>query len=474
MSDERGPEETGSDLWRPEDPVDVPVAGPASPGPRPRSRIVALTGALAVLTAAGGFLVGRSTAPDGPRVASAPASTTPAVAVPETTAAAGGADEAATAVTEAPASYDEETMAGDASSGMSSPGGGMGSWIPNAYPEPAQPLVLERSLSDGGLIRVHGQWYEGDMYGVWPGFGDWKPAAWCQPTGSLRVSIVTADSVNVTWAPWFREAKDGLAVSTFATGYVEDSPRFGVVAQVPADVTSVTLTTPTGSDTATPVVTEAGSMVVLLVPGPIVDDPQLDLERPGGASSVTPADLVETWNSAEYRDACEPPPPALPEPGEQPADPAAAEAAVQAALATTWGDDVAARLASVDDGTGLEAAWDAIGEGPYAEAASGATFTIRELVFTSPGEAWFRYDIESSAADFGNRYGRAVLGDDGVWRVTRDTLCQDLSLAGGNCEPGWSPVLPPSAASDPRYGGMPMEGDMPVMTTMVETTTPSG
>ncbi len=44
MSDERGPEETGSDLWRPEDPVDVPVAGPASPGPRPRSRIVALTG----------------------------------------------------------------------------------------------------------------------------------------------------------------------------------------------------------------------------------------------------------------------------------------------------------------------------------------------------------------------------------------------------------------------------------------------
>ena len=42
MSDERGPEETGSDLWRPEDPVDVPVAGPASPGPRPRSRIVAL------------------------------------------------------------------------------------------------------------------------------------------------------------------------------------------------------------------------------------------------------------------------------------------------------------------------------------------------------------------------------------------------------------------------------------------------
>jgi hypothetical protein len=430
---------------------------------------VAVTGAIAVLTAAGGFLVGRSSAPDQQRVASAPASTDAIVSAPS-------AEDGATEATEAPASFDEEateaTMAaGDMAGGASSgPGDGIGSWMPNAYPEPSQTLLAERTLADG-VIRVHGQWYEGDMMSGWPGFGDWEPAPWCQPTGSLRVSIATSDSINLSWAPWYREAKDGLAVSTFATGYVEGAPRFGVVAQVPADVTSVTLTTPTGSDTATPIATEAGPIVVLVVPGPIADEPRLDLERPSGAASVTPADLMETWNSTEYREACEPPPPALPEPGEQPADPAAAEAAVQTALATTWGDDVAARLAAVDDGTGLEAAWEAIGEGPYAEAAAGATFTIRELVFTSPGEAWFRYDIESSAADFGNRYGRAVLGEDGVWRVTRDTVCQDLSLAGGNCEPQWSPVLPPSAANDPRYGGMPMiEGDVTVMTTMVPTT----
>lgn len=450
-------------------PVEVAVS-PATGSSRGRTRVVALTGAVAVVAAAGGFLVGRASAPDpGARVTSAPALEEPS-AVTEAPA---GSDEFATAATEAPASLDAETgvtIAGASGDAIESagPGGGMGSWMPNAYPEPAQELVLERTLDDGSVVRAHGQWYEGDPYAGWPAMGDWKPEPWCQPTGSLRVAIAATDSINVSWAPWYREAKDGLAVSTFATGYVEDAPRFGVVAQVPADATSVTLTTPTGSDTATPTLTESGPMVVLLVPGPITDDVRLDLTRADGAQSVTPADLVETWSSPEYREACQPPPPALPEPGEQPADPAAAQSAVEAAFTATWGDDVPARLAVIDDGTGLEAAWEAVAAGPYAEAATGATFTIRELVFSAPDEAWFRYDIDSSAADFTDRYGRAVLGGDGVWRITRDTVCQDLSLAGGVCEPSWTQVLPPSAEGDPRYGGMPFEG-VPATEAPVET-----
>ena len=83
----------------------------------------------------------------------------------------------------------------------------------------------------------------------------------------------------------------------------------------------------------------------------------------------------------------------------------------------------------------------------------------RELVFTSPTEAWFRYDIDSPMASFADRYGMAVLGEDGVWRLTRQSVCQDLALVPGTtCVPSVSQLLPPSAADDPRYGGGMLEG----------------
>ena len=113
----------------------------------------------------------------------------------------------------------------------------------------------------------------------------------------------------------------------------------------------------------------------------------------------------------------------------------------------------------MDDGTGLVAAWDSIADGAYAETAAAATFTVRELVFTSPTEAWFRYDIDSPMASFADRYGMAVLGEDGVWRLTRQSVCQDLALVPGTtCVPSVSQLLPPSAADDPRYGGGMLEG----------------
>jgi len=67
---------------------------------------------------------------------------------------------------------------------------------------------------------------------------------------------------------------------------------------------------------------------------------------------------------------------------------------------------------------------------------------IEELVFTTPDEAWFRYRIETAGIDLDNRYGMAVVVD-GSWRITRDTLCQDLSMAGGDCG-DWQPVLLPA------------------------------
>ncbi len=76
--------------------------------------------------------------------------------------------------------------------------------------------------------------------------------------------------------------------------------------------------------------------------------------------------------------------------------------------------------------------------------------TIDELVFTTPAEAWFRYSIDTPGNDFDNRYGIAVLVD-GVWKITRATVCQDLSLAGGDCGGGWQTIYPPGAFPDEEY-----------------------
>ena len=34
---------------------------------------------------------------------------------------------------------------------------------------------------------------------------------------------------------------------------------------------------------------------------------------------------------------------------------------------------------------------------------------------------------------------------DGVWKITRATICQDLSLAGGDCGGDWQQIYPPGA-----------------------------
>lgn len=426
-----------------------PVVGSGERRTR-RGRIAVITGAVSLATASLGFVAGRAAAPDpAPRAAS-----------PVTTTAAERADDGAATLdtTGAAAPAATDPAAGGAAGDMATSGeamGGQGMYSEGAYEEPQQELLSERTTTDGVVLRVHGVGY--DVPEVAPGGDGWQPAAWCQPSGSLRISVAAPDSVNVAWAPWYTEPKDGIAVSTFASGYPEGSPRFGIVAQVPAGTTAVTFTTASGlSDTAAPV----NGFVLALVPGPIEGDFAVTVDGPDGAVVHDRAQLTESWTSVEYRDACQPPPPALPPAGEQPADPAAAESAIHEAwrLAHDGDADAAARAAHVDDATGLAEAWAALDAGEYGEAARTSTATFRELVFTSPSEAWFRYDVETSIVDFPARYGIARLGDDGVWRITRQTICQDIALAPGfGCSPPVDTLYPPSAAGDPRYSPVPFE-----------------
>jgi hypothetical protein len=420
----------------------------SKPARRGRLRIVTIGVAVAVLTGAIGFVVGRAATPSPSVAVIVPAAPSPTNGAPQTeaTTVSEGTDAPAdTAVAESPASAEES-----ASMDASSPSAGAGMYTSSAWEEPQQELLAERSRPDGVTMRVHVTRYPEQTY---PASDGWTPAGWCYPSGDLRVGVATPTSVNISWAPFYAEPRDGLAVTTFASGYAEGSPMFGAVVQVGADVESVTFTTASGlTDSAIP----ANGVALLLVPGPIEQQFSVTVSRTDGSDTTRGVDeLTEMWADDEYRAACEPPPPALPAAGEQPADPAAAHAAVLEAwrIAHDFADaEPELRRSFVDDDTGLAEAWEALQNGEYAEAANSATADIDELVFTSPTEAWFRYDILTSITNFTNRYGMARLGADGVWRITRQTICQDIALAPGyGCAPTVATLFPPSAVGDPRY-----------------------
>ena len=97
---------------------------------------------------------------------------------------------------------------------------------------------------------------------------------------------------------------------------------------------------------------------------------------------------------------------------------------------------------SVDDITGIAEAAAEVDAGEMAEVAATAEHDVEELVFTAPDEAWFRYTITTTAGTVTGQYGIARFNGS-VWQITRDTICQDLQLAGGTCVPASDQNVPP-------------------------------
>jgi hypothetical protein len=96
-------------------------------------------------------------------------------------------------------------------------------------------------------------------------------------------------------------------------------------------------------------------------------------------------------------------------------------------------EDMAANLDLVSDPRGLvEAAGQAAANFPYE--VSHDRNVVRDIHFISPTEARVTYDILiDRGPNFTNRVGFAVFADGG-WRMSRDTACGNLGLAGGNCD----------------------------------------
>jgi hypothetical protein len=119
-------------------------------------------------------------------------------------------------------------------------------------------------------------------------------------------------------------------------------------------------------------------------------------------------------------------------------DPAAARREITrvfeafAALSTV--QDVEANLDLIDDPRGVvEAARQAQSNFPYE--VSHDVNRVTDIQFSSATEAEVTYDILiDRGPNFLGRTGRAVF-QDGAWRVTRETVCGNLALAGGTCGP---------------------------------------
>jgi hypothetical protein len=312
---------------------------------------------------------------------------------------------------------------------------------------PAYELVLERVTDSGITIRaLRGEsWYSDEM--PIPDSNGWIAPRWCYGDAELRIGLSGPGLIDVTGASWFSElptdVPSNVVVSATHAGWA-DGQLLGVIAvQVGEGVTEVAASSGEVSDRAAP----AGGAVVLLLPGvdPFTDGYSVEVTDASGTRNLTEAEL-NPMNSSEWHEACEPPPPALPVPGEQPADAAAAEAAVREVFDAVFGSTIPFEekpAGLLDDDTGVAAAIEVAKNGDYADAVATAQYTIEDFVFTNPTEAWFRYAIATDTSYFGQRYGTAHLID-GSWRISRAVICQDLALAGAPCEPDPGPIYPAS------------------------------
>ena len=307
-------------------------------------------------------------------------------------------------------------------------------------------LVYERMLDNGQRVRLQrGLSWEADL-GYESG---WQPRLFCWPTTESRLTIDGDDVVDVAGNGWFEELYQGLAVQAVEVGQADGHPLRVLQVQAAPGATDVAVTWPDGATDRTAIVDGAAVLVVDGI-NPYTAY-TLEITDADGTRSMTSDDL-DYYSDADYRAGCVEPPPPLPDPGQQPADRAAAEAELLERFAILWDrslpeadkpDDL------LDDRTGVDEAIAQVFEGGLAESAESAEHFVDEVVFTSPTEAWFMYGIDTINGYFGQRYGTATLTD-GVWVFPRALVCQDLGLAGGGCEPWVEQIYPPSWYE--RYG----------------------
>lgn len=406
----------------------------ARAGRRDASRMALLAGVAAVVVVgagAVGFAVGR-TAGSGANSASggAPVETAPPDAQPDQ---APSDDVPPSTMSPAPGAVPAPSPDGAGDALATSPDEfGRFQWAWND-PWAGAEYLASRTTETGLSLRAHRRLWGGapSVHHDLDPASSFMPPPGCFPTGEVRVAVAGTGTIDVGLGSWIERPGEEVSVMVFELGRVDGVPVRAALVQVPAAVNAVTGTWSDGAaDTATP----ENGVVLLAVPGEgSAAQVVLTLDVESGDTTVDVQELA-TASQADWSARCLPPPPALPAPGEQPADVEVATEAVVATVAAVYefSSEPDDRIRWIDDPSGVAGAMEDVANGPFAEAALSATVTVNEVVFTSPTEAHYRYTITTNLGTFANRFGRALLTDDG-WKLTRDTVCQDLSLGGSPC-----------------------------------------
>lgn len=119
----------------------------------------------------------------------------------------------------------------------------------------------------------------------------------------------------------------------------------------------------------------------------------------------------------------------------QPADPDDARAEITEAFETVYdgGLPIVERLALLDDTSGVERAMRGAANGEFGDSLLTLTATVEDVTFASSARALVVYSTSALGIDpQPARRGEARISG-GQWKVTRATVCSDLSALGSSC-----------------------------------------
>lgn len=292
---------------------------------------------------------------------------------------------------------------------------------------------------------------------------------WNAPTGSAEqclgehaVFLGVPDTVGYwgsAWVAWRWYEKDDAHLATLQASMGTDDAYSTVYLLFQTDpaVAQLVLLSSGGIELDRATVVDGVVMLVavqqLQAEGSTVGDLSVATIAADGEQSA-PVSVSTTWRTTPTEcGAGDPPVQQLPSPGAQPANPDGAAAQIRGRHALLVDQSVPADQKPVDlldDYTGVQAAIDGLATSQFRDAAASAKYTIDDLVFTQPDEAWFRYTITTSTSTFSDRIGHATFSS-GAWHITRATICQDLALAQSPCRPDEQTVLPADPAYDAAY-----------------------
>ena len=266
------------------------------------------------------------------------------------------------------------------------------------------------------------------------------------PWGSAWVASPWLDDPKPTQPAVLQSAMSAAELTAPATQYL-------VLRTVP-DAAQAVLLASDGTEVDRARVSNSVAMLVVAPEaqgeGETVNDLRVIVISADGEQSAPVRLAPAAWDPPSGCSAGDPPQRPLPRSGVQPADPAGAEAQIRDRYALLVNASVPADQKPsdlLDDDTGVQSAIAVMYAGQYRDLAAIAAYSLDDLVFTTPDEAWFRYSITTSSSTFTDRFGRAIFNGH-VWQITRSTICQDLALAQAQCQPAAPPVqLPP----DPQW-----------------------